>query len=190
MKSMLIRTLLFVASLFLILSHQMPTTTADVVHVNLPTLSGTQLFAGEKIIYAEFWNDYYLLYMMNPDGSKKNFLIESYNGSFIGSPDGNFIILRLLREGETSVAEGYYDLYALNLYNFDLTRLTNNSLNNTAPTWSPDGTQIAFTSGHFGAAPRSDESADIYIINAQDISQGTSIEPHKLTNDGSLKFPS
>ena len=55
-------------------------------------------------------------------------------------------------------------------------RLTNNPANNTTPTWSPSGTQIAFTSDRSG-------SPQIYVIDAD------GLNTTKLTNESYCDRP-
>jgi Tol biopolymer transport system component len=60
----------------------------------------------------------------------------------------------------------------------DQTRLTNNSTSDTHPSWSPDGTKIAFTSTR-------DINEEIYVMNAADGSDQT-----RLTNNTDIdQFP-
>lgn len=58
-----------------------------------------------------------------------------------------------------STREGYHQIYVMNADGSGQTQLTNNSANNVAPAWSPDGRQIAFTSDRDG-------SWHIYVMNA------------------------
>src|SRR6185295_7840670 len=70
---------------------------------------------------------------------------------------------------------GNPEIYIMNLDNSEVTRLTNNSVYDGEPAWSPDGTKIAFTSTRDG-------NSDIYVMNA-DGSEQTRLT-HASANDG------
>lgn len=56
-----------------------------------------------------------------------------------------------------------YEIYVMNADGTGETRLTNNSASDSDPTWSPDGTKIAFLSDRYRTLPGATE---IYIMNA------------------------
>jgi Tol biopolymer transport system component len=69
-------------------------------------------------------------------------------------------------------SDGDAEIYRMNADGSHLTRLTNNSVDDTQPDWSPDGTKIAFMSGvHKGS------NLEIYTMNADGTKQT------RLTND-------
>jgi tricorn protease-like protein len=69
-------------------------------------------------------------------------------------------------------SDGDAEIYRMNADGSHLTRLTNNSVDDTQPDWSPDGTKIAFMSGvHKGS------NLEIYTMNAD------GSEQTRLTND-------
>gem|GEM_PF-5841954 len=75
--------------------------------------------------------------------------------------------------------DGNFELYALNLDNSELLRLTNNPADDLYGAWSPDGSKIAFKS------TRDDPKGDIYTMNAD----GTGLT--RLTRDpGNDGYPS
>jgi len=60
--------------------------------------------------------------------------------------------------------DGNAEIYVMNGDGSRQTRLTNNSGDDSAPAWSPDGSRIAFTSNRDG-------NADIYVMNADGSAQ-------------------
>jgi TolB protein len=70
------------------------------------------------------------------------------------SPDGRQIVFHSTAEGASAT-----DLFAINVDGTNLRRLTTHPDSDTTPTWSPTGTQIAFTSDRTG-------KPQIYIMNA------------------------
>src|ERR1044071_8138752 len=58
----------------------------------------------------------------------------------------------------SSNRDGNSEIYTMKLDDSELTRLTNNSVYDGEPAWSPDGTKIAFTSARDG-------HSDIYVMN-------------------------
>ena len=63
------------------------------------------------------------------------------------------------------------EIYVMDVANLQQTRLTKTVYNNVFPTWSPDGTQIAFHSDQNG-------TNDVFLMNAD----GSAM--HQLTNNG------
>lgn len=107
-----------------------------------------------------------LAYHGNPDGDYDLFVVTLSSGEIekvrgsdadeLGpdwSPDGSFIAFH------TNLwDDNRYDVALLNLETGEVTRLTDSGTN-TFPTWSPDGTRLAYTSLENG-------EANIYIMNA------------------------
>ena len=58
-----------------------------------------------------------------------------------------------------SAFEGNNEIYVMDAGGTNRIRLTNNSANDSAPEWSPDGTKIAFSSNRDG-------NSEIYVMNA------------------------
>ena len=78
------------------------------------------------------------------------------DGSYLPvfSPDGKRIAFAATAEGAAS-----QDIYVINMDGTNLRRITTHPDIDTTPTWSPSGTQIAFTSNRTGRP-------QIYIMNA------------------------
>jgi TolB protein len=58
----------------------------------------------------------------------------------------------------SSWRDGNVEIYILNLGDLRQNRLTNNASLEFGPTWSPDGTRLAFTSGRDG-------NSEIFLAN-------------------------
>jgi Tol biopolymer transport system component len=62
--------------------------------------------------------------------------------------------------------EGDWEIYIMNADGTDQRRMTSQRFRDHRPAWSPDGTQIAFTSRRKG-------NEDIFVMNVEDILRGT-----------------
>ena len=85
-------------------------------------------------------------------------------GATAWSPDGTkiaFSSLRLDKELDTRDQFRHYEIYVVNVDGTGLTNLTDNDYADYAPTWSPDGSSIAFASRRHGK-----ENPEIYVMNA------------------------
>jgi TolB protein len=89
------------------------------------------------------------LYVMNADGSGKRKLSPAF-GDMRWSPDGQKIAFSAWSDDGP-----WSDLYVMNADGSGQQRLTSDRRWDGAPTWSPDGRAIAYTSG-----------TDIYVVNA------------------------
>ena len=88
------------------------------------------------------------------------------------SPDGNYLYFSTDRDGQ-------FEIYRTTPDGSEITRITQNAVDEVYPQFSPDGTKIIFQGGFYGSG------AEIYIMNAD----GSSLE--KLTdNTGHDGFPS
>ncbi len=87
------------------------------------------------------------------------------------SPDGNRIVFAYDEpDGGT-----YLQLYVMTLSTGQVDKLTDNRANHNAPAWSPDGTQIAYTTNQ-------DKQREIYVMNADGSSSRRLT--HRPGNDG------
>ena len=110
------------------------------------------------------------IYVMNSDGTGQTRLTKNAamdtNPSW--SPDGTKIAFSSEGFLTTGRRSGRTDIYVMNSDGGDLTRITYLTESAGGPSWSPDGTKIAFTYGDLDTA--------IYVMNAD----GTS--PTRLTS--------
>ena len=70
----------------------------------------------------------------------------------------------------TTIRDGNFELYTMNIDGTSTVRLTNNSFNDTYPAFSPDGTRVVFISNRDG-------NDEVYTMNADGTNQT------RLTND-------
>ena len=95
------------------------------------------------------------VFLMDADGRNHRRLSQGLlgiGGSLAWSPDGRFLLIFAGPPGDK-------DIYRIDVTTGDYLRLTSGG-NNTAASYSPDGTQIVFNS------LRNDGQADLYIMNA------------------------
>lgn len=90
-----------------------------------------------------------LLWTVKPDGSGLTRIgatpARDYNPSW--SPDGRTIAFDAHRDGAWESADGGWEIWVKNSDGSGRRRLTDNSINDWGPAWSPDGSLIAYCSG-------------------------------------------
>ena len=67
-----------------------------------------------------------------------------------------------------STMDGDWEIYVMDANGGNLHQLTENSVDDRGPAWSPDGTRIAFVSNRDTGQPR---DTDIYVMNADGTDQ-------------------
>jgi TolB protein len=95
----------------------------------------------KEIAYLAYVNKTAHVYVINVHTRKKR-LVGHFKGMTFAprfSPDGRFLLLSLAREGTTA-------LYKMDMVSGTVTQLTEHTCIDTSPSYSPDGTQIVFTS--------------------------------------------
>jgi TolB protein len=95
----------------------------------------------KEIAYLAYVNKTAHVYVINVHTRKKR-LVGHFKGMTFAprfSPDGRFLLLSLAREGTTA-------LYKMDMVSGAVTQLTEHRCIDTSPSYSPDGTQIVFTS--------------------------------------------
>ncbi len=117
----------------------------------MPALSAD----GRKIAYTSYSNERAGLYILDIyEGNRIEVTSEGTNYSPAFSPDGKRLAFCSTRD------EGNPEIYVATSEGKDIKRLTFNNAIDTAPSWSPTGREIAFTSDRGG-------SPQIYIMDAE-----------------------
>lgn len=131
---------------------------------------------GSKIAFVSERDGNPEIYIMNNDGSNVVRLTNNYSYDYSPSwsPDGSKLIFVSNRgdtnvQGSSPVTKISFKIYTMNVDGSNQTKLTENSFEDEAPRWSPDGSKIAFVS-------KRDGNPEIYVMN----SDGTNIT--RLTN--------
>src|SRR5215211_3623351 len=104
------------------------------------------------------------IYVMNADGSGLTRLTDNLadDSNPRWSPDGTKIAFNTNRDGTEEGNVANHEIYVMNAADGgNPIRLTNNPAWDSLPSWSPDGTKIAFYSER-------DVTGDIYVMNAAD----------------------
>jgi TolB protein len=109
------------------------------------------------------------IYIIDADGSNIRQLTNNdSDGDVSLSPDGTRVLF--VRQGQHY---DIYEIYEIHTDGSNLTLLTNNPGQNLEPTWSPDGSQIAFMSNLL--APNDPAHIFMYVMGAD------GSNPHRLT---------
>lgn len=140
---------------------------------------------GTKILFASDRdakygpNQYLEVYTMDIDGTHVTRLTTNDDGIDYypaWSPDGSKIAFASDRSSNPHSYFAALDIWIMNANGSNLRNLTNNGYGDASPSWSPDGSQIAFITdrGH----PGTPYAWDIWIIDA------TGSNPRPVTNGG------
>ena len=122
---------------------------------------------GKSIVFTSERNGSADLFRVNPDGSSLKALTTDpgYDDQAAFSPNGQELVFVSTREGGTA------NLWVLDLTSLRAQRLTTGVGGDFRPSWSPDGTWIAFSSGRGKPMPFSEgrwerlQLADLYIVH-------------------------
>lgn len=116
---------------------------------------------GTRVAFDSDRSGNYDIYVMNADGSGLVRLTDdpSHDVFPVWSPDGTRIAFASLRaETDPACDPCNWELYVMQADGSGQTRLTNDPAEDFGPTWSPDGTRLAFDSNRDG-------SYNIYAMN-------------------------
>ena len=115
------------------------------------------------------------IYVMDVNGKNQRRLTNNRHGdgSPSWSPDGKRIAFVSNRDGHVNIRGGStYEIYVMDADGGNEQKLTNHRTWDGSPSWSPDGKQIAFSSGRVGNL-----NSEIYVMDADGGNQ------QKLTNN-------
>lgn len=102
------------------------------------------------------------LFVVRPDGSglRRLFRGPGDERDPAWSPDGRLLAFVIERDGPADpFADDPADLYVMDVRTGEVRRLTDDRAIEYSPTWSPDGTRIAFSKGH-------EEQGGLYVMEA------------------------
>lgn len=119
---------------------------------------------GEAIVYQRFANGRWDIWLMDTDGQNRRQVTSGAgnktDASF--SPDGQWIVY-----SSEEASLDYANIFVVPVSGGDSVRVTNYDGYDGAPSWSPDGTEIAFES--YPGDPDDSPGTTIWIIEAPDI---------------------
>ncbi len=133
---------------------------------------------GTKIAFVSGRDGNDEIYVMNADGSNQTRLTSNASFDFdpTWSPDGTKIAFTSTRDfpGITGNIANGFEVYVMGADGSNPIRLTNNSASDVQPSWSPDGTRIAFTTQRTGLPL-------VFVMNANgsnqvNITQSTTLD--------------
>lgn len=136
------------------------------VLTDLPVRDGDPSWSpdGTRIAFESFRDGGSEMYVMNWDGTGVTRLTFNGPGEDRGSswsPDGERIAFHSA-QGPSEGGPGHsaLEIFTMNADGSGVTRLTDNVFQDSLPAWSPDGSEIAFTSNRDGG------DFEIYVMNA------------------------
>ena len=110
--------------------------------------------AGDLVAFQAYKGGTFHIWSMKPDGSSVTQLTTGHGDEREPrvSPDGKKIVFSSDRAfanaaDRKATVEGSYDIWQLDLASGSLTQITKDATDEFEPTWSPDGTKIAYVSG-------------------------------------------
>ena len=119
---------------------------------------------GKKIVFSSNRNGDHDLYVMSTDGSNVQRLTQlnnSYTIQATWSPDDSQLAF------DAVGSSGYRNIYIINADGTNMKLLTDDEGNDKLPSWSPDGSKIAFNSERFDASKEDyADGEDIFTVNA------------------------
>jgi Tol biopolymer transport system component len=125
---------------------------------------------GTKIAFVSNRDGNDEIYVMNADGSNQTRLTNNADFDFDPewSPDGTKIVFTSSRDfpGIAGNISNGFEIYLMNADGSNPIRLTNNDSSDAEPSWSPDGTRIAFSSQRDGLPL-------VYVMNVNGSNQVT-----------------
>jgi Tol biopolymer transport system component len=162
------------------------------VQINQSAWAGTFPGPNGQIAFSSTRDDVinnYEIYVMNSNGSEQTRLTDepdSFDGDPSWSSDGTRIAFVTDRDAVTDrddddINEIFFDIYVMNSNGSEQTRLTDNDGFDGHPSWSPDGTKIAFSSD--GDSTEESTNFDIYVMNADDGSEQTRLTDEPDADD-------
>ena len=110
------------------------------------------------------------IYVMEVDGNNQRRLTNNPNSDWSPSwsPDGKRIAFMSDRDGHVDILGGLlnFEIYVMDADGGNQQNLTNDPNDDLAPSWSPDGERIVFSSARDGNRDGNQENYEIYVMDA------------------------